>query len=554
MDRNNKLVQIKDGGWPRPEADNSWISLSQNSINFGPPDPSKKFLCGHWVMEKPLEHRDVYCGTRFSSNVNIASNIGLRILTIPFTIGSGPVLMWSLHDEKFNQESFLDTVEDAHLLQLQQLLYASNDGKLGGNDILRIDVDNIDRAIDQYKANPVSYHSLILIDESSNIPLSIIRFDHLAKEDLSADVGEQLSNLLHPQQVGAVSLNEDDIKRMIPSEEKVPVLPDVPDVSKSEYETSVEFDARYNKMVADREAEVRRLEREYHDKVEERNRYIEHISQLWRQYQDSKAGEQSDFVKNLQRHKADLAKFLYTINLGRLTASDINYDAESKTLYFTVDGRYFFHQKMLTHVPAEQARSIKESSNYIISPVYTVNNDAVILSAFSIKETLSGDEFKISYTDINFKPDQISMKSPVLKPIGQDSSIAFKDYQRAPVDISDPAKDNVKYRAKVKTFNARQPNWFVNPIQSESIAYGIGISYEEASLKARNALKKSKGVSINSETNSKITSDSFHTFQKFQQDIHEVDYGDLKEGEFFVYKQEEMDGQYYVALKLIKPN
>ena len=77
---------------------------------------------------------------------------------------------------------------------------------------------------------------------------------------------------------------------------------------KSEYETKSEFDDRVKNAVVEREDTIRNLSEMYRNSVQDRNLYVKALSAAWQQYIENKAEEQDEFLKNVGKHRAQLAK------------------------------------------------------------------------------------------------------------------------------------------------------------------------------------------------------------------------------------------------------
>ena len=104
----------------------------------------------------------------------------------------------------------------------------------------------------------------------------------------------------------------------------------------------------------------------------------------------------------------------------------------------------------------------------------------------------------------------------------------------------------------IKRTNAGAPDWFTHPDQSGNVVYGIGINYEEALSKARASLANTidSRITVTSDTSQKVTTDSSYT--DYSQKITTSASAELSADCCTILHQEEMDGNWYIALTLRK--
>jgi hypothetical protein len=103
----------------------------------------------------------------------------------------------------------------------------------------------------------------------------------------------------------------------------------------------------------------------------------------------------------------------------------------------------------------------------------------------------------------------------------------------------------------VKGMNAKAPDWFTQPVASnKTYAYGTGNTYEDALKKARANLAETihSKISVTSDTAQKVTTDSSYT--DYSRNISTSTSVELTGDDCTVYRQDEVDGKYYVALTL----
>jgi hypothetical protein len=371
-------------------------------------------------------------------------------------------------------------------------------------------------------------------------------------QELPVAVNLQLNDLLSSQagmSTNGAQATGFEITKLIPPEVSVPELPPIPQLTKSEYETKADFNTRVKVAVADREDAIRELQQQYRHDVYARNQYIMALGESWQEHLDGKTTEQNELVKKLNKNRTQLARLLYTLNQGKFTASDMSYDAESQSLYLTAtSARYGFKQRMVAKVSAPTAKSIKETGKYALTPEFVNQDDKVKMQGLTLTETRSGDDFATSYTDINFKPEAVSVKVAMTSnKIKKEPSAAFKSFEQKPQAIVDTDSKEVWYIETVNRINAKIPEWFATPEQSKkTFGYGQGNSHEEAMLSARKDLAYTVKVSISSSMEILKQDNTYRSYQDVAQHSGEATDVEFKAGDYSVYKQAESDGRYYV--------
>lgn len=494
------------------------------------------------------------CNSRFYKTSD--RYITYRILGGLFTYGLFPLMNWSLHKESFDVESLRDAANNAHLNSLQTLLFASETKSkaLGSISVVYVDIDHIDNAYTAVINKPVDADSVVLIDEDTKKPLYIFSFSDFKDRELPIAVNLQLTDFLSSLAGRSVAKLDAalDVKKLIPPEVSLPALPPIPQFTKSEYETKADFSERVKSAVSEREDAIRKLQQQYKRDVYNRNQYIVALGESWQQYLDGKATQQNELVRKLKKNQTKLARLLYAMNLGKLTASELLYDAESKSLYFTTSSaRYGFKQKMLAKVPASAAESIKAKGNYALTPEFVVQDNNIQMKGLLLAETSSGENFATNYTDINFKPEFVSVKvAPSNIKINKEMSAVFKSYEQTPQALVDANANGVGLYIEVKnSINAKIPDWFSTPEQSKNVlSYGVGNSHEEAMLSARSELATTVKTSISASIDILQINNTFKSLQEVTQHTHASTDVEFKIGDVSVRHQAEMDGKYYVAL------
>jgi hypothetical protein len=468
----------------------------------------------------------------------------------------GTIAMGTTYLKSFDIELLNDAAYNAHLHDLQRILFASSDEKNPKNviSVIYLDADSIDTAYENISTKSLIGDSAVLIDLKTKIPLHIINFNDYTEKELpnavSLQISEFLAALAGRSSISMSSVNV-DVQKMIPIEVSLPTLPSVPQLMKSEYETKSIFNERIEKAVVEREETIRRLQQQYNHSVNNRNQYIEALGKSWQQYLDGKATEQNELVKKLKINQTKLARLLYTLNLGKLTASNLSYDAENKALYFTAtSSRYGFKQKMVTKISAPLAKSIKEEGKYILTPELIIKDNIINMNGIALTETTRGGKFSTSYTDVSYKSEVTSVKVAVSNnKINTELSVLFKKYVQKPQTIVDSNLKEVWYVETVNRINAKVPDWFSSPEHSNNVlSYAVGDSHEEAMIAARKELAYMIRTSISAATEIFEHDNTIRSYQDVTQHVRATTNVELQAGDYSVYSQSESDGKFYVAL------
>ena len=557
LDKDNRLTSICNASRRCGEGHNGHrddvIQISRNG--FGVAYPTATFKCGHGMGSDAVDGNDWACDSRFYATSNRL--LTQRIVFGVLTFGLWDLMTWTVHEKSFDVDLLRDAVLDGHLDDLQNLLFAT-DTKINFRDemaVVYVDINDIDDSYKNIIKKPVGADYVVLLDERTNLPLYVLNVKGNQDKELPQAVNQQLSDFISSlagRSVTSTIASGVDVKKLIPPEIPVPGLPPVPELSKSEYETKADFSERVKNAVSEREETIRKLQQQYQRDVYNRNQYVAALGESWQQYLDGKAGVQNDMVNKLRKNQTKLARLLYAINLGKFNASDLKYDAENQSLYFTATSTHFgFNQRMVAKVSAPLAKSIKETGRYTLTPKLIYQKDGIKMDGLSLEEISTGDNFDTSYTDINFKPESVSVKvSTREKVINKELSAVFKSYEQKPQPVVDSKSKEVWYIETKNRINAKKPDWYTTPEQSKNvIVYGEGDTKEEAMQSARKELAYVVKTSISSSVeilNQDNTIRSYHDVKEHTTASTNVE---LKAGDYAVYKQDGSDdGKYYVAL------
>jgi hypothetical protein len=543
-DRILSICNVSQGCDGLSDINHEVIEISSNGIGLGGYGEYETMCGTSWFKNNNYKRA---CNSKFykTSGYYMAARVGGAVVSA----GIITLMMWTVHDESFDSKSLYEATNNARLHDLQTLLFATATkiNSRGAISVVYIDVDHIDDVYKGIRNNPVGADSVVFIDGDTKKPLYVLSFSDFQEKELPVAVNLQLTDLMSAlagRSVTSMDATGLDVKRLIPPDVLAPDLPPVPKLTKDEFETKAAFNKRVENAVAEREDAIRRLQQEYKRDVYNRNQYIEAVGE----YLDSKATKQNELDRELKKNQTRLARLLYAMNMGKFTASEMSYDAESKSLYFTAtSARYGFKQKMLAKVSAPLAQSIKETGKYTLTPKLVNQDGKIKMEELILAETTSGDDFATSYTDINFTPEFVSVK--VATSSNKKSSATLKSYEQKPQAIVDASTKEVWYIDTVNRINAKIPNWYATPeISKNVIGYGDGNSHEEAMDNARKELAYTVKTSISGSMDILQQDNTFRSYQDVTRRTRAATDVILKAGDYSVYKQTELDGKYYVAL------
>ncbi|MDP2804990.1 MAG: LPP20 family lipoprotein, partial [Gallionellaceae bacterium] len=189
--------------------------------------------------------------------------------------------------------------------------------------------------------------------------------------------------------------------------------------------------------------------------------------------------------------------------------------------------------------------------SYALTTDFIVQDSNIKMKELLLEETSSGDDFATNYTDINFKPEFVSVKVAASDiKINKELSAIFKSYEQKPQAFVDANANGVGFYIEIRnSINAKKPDWFSTPEQSKNVvSYGVGNSHEEAMLSARRELASTVKTTISSSLDILQTNNTFKTLQEVTQHTQASTDVEFKIGDVSVLHQAEMDGKYYVAL------
>ena len=156
-----------------------------------------------------------------------------------------------------------------------------------------------------------------------------------------------------------------DILKYIPNKIQRPILPSLPILEKSEFETKKEFKQRVFESVKKRESKISELQKQYNLSILQRNEYITNLETSYKNYLKNINNQTSKMQQELKGNIGLLSKILFLQNTQGFDAKNFKYNAERKKLYFKIFSKNKnFNQKVVSTLPSNIAKEIKINKGY----------------------------------------------------------------------------------------------------------------------------------------------------------------------------------------------
>jgi len=474
-----------------------------------------------------------------------------------FTFMTPLITGGTLHTRKFDKEEFINAIYESNLETFRQKLinigYRYN---INGIDVIYLEEGDIEDSLENKYESLLTDKSLksgvIFLDKDTKRLLTIDIFDKYKNKTLLESISLQINDILNNiAKNNQYILKYEDILPYIPPKVKLPVIPPAKKIVKDEFETKAEFQKRVLELVRKREEKIRQLQREYSLAVFERNEYIKNLQKAYEKYLENEIKKKNKLLKEIKENIPLLTKVLFLENISGYNANNFRYDAETQKLYFTIySNRNNFKQNVVSTIPPNIAKKIKLQHSFKIIPDISAKNNKLILKGFKILEPQSNNIYQVYYTNKNYTPEMITLRIKGMKEsIKKEISTYFKKFKQKDMPIVDTSKKEIWYIDVVNTINAKIPKWFSHPEQDKIIGYGEGKTLEEAMANARKELAYMIKVKIHSKFESVKQISDFKSFNEVKESIKQATDIKLNADDYTIYRQEKIDGIWYVGLK-----
>ena len=184
-----------------------------------------------------------------------------------------------------------------------------------------------------------------------------------------------------------------------------PKLPPAPVLDKSQFETKSEFQKRVQMALDERNKTIENIQIEYRRKVDKRNAelklYLTFREKEVTKLIDGYNSRKGQINNNIEKAKVKQTAYAFKKVLGNPYIDELNYDAETQTLYGVIKMTLSeYQEKVSIQVPSKDARTIfEDKGNVGVSISYQIVNEKVELEQISIKKGDTSYLAKIDNTE-----------------------------------------------------------------------------------------------------------------------------------------------------------
>lgn len=500
------------------------------------------------------------CNNRFTQLDS--SQVAVRIIFGLFMFGTPLITGGTMHTMKFDAEKFKDAIFVTNIESFKKQLFeiSSQYDVAEGFDIVYLEQDNIHENLQNKYEFLLKDHSkksgVIFLEKDTNKLLGINVFKKYENENLIQSISLQIEDLLQNiANENKYTLRYDEVMKYIPVDIPLPPIPKVPQLIKDEFEKKSNFLKRVQIAVEQREFLIRNLQRKYSLDVFERNNYIQMLQDSYKFYLEQKTENKNKFLVSLKADIPWLLKVLFLENTSGYQAKDFKYNAETEKLYFQIySQKQNFNQEVVAEIPSAIAKQIKIDNTFKVIPEIQATENKIQLLGFHILETQSDKSFDTKYTNIDFKPEEVSVRVTGMKEsLQEEISDHFKQYIQKELPIVDTSKKEIWYIDIAKNINAKIPPWFSTPQNNHKvIGYGEGKNLTEAKSNARNDLAYMVKVKINTSYSNTQSVNNFASFSETKEKTLQSSDVQLSSNDYKIFKQDSVEGRWYVGLEYLK--
>jgi hypothetical protein len=552
-----EFVWINKNGYYPP------FAIPDNSIQCG-----KGSFAGFYLL-LGYKYRDytaldpVECNSRFTEFQSI--ELLQRFTSVILTVYTSLLTSDTLYTKYFNRNDFINDIYESNIetFRSQVIKKIHKYNIHAGLDVIYLQKGNVASDLNKKYIALLQDRSIkdgiIFMNKHGNKLIFIDIFKKYGRFNVFDSITAQTKSLLQSIAKGDNNtLMYKDILPYIPATVALPKIPPMKKIVKSEFETKKQFEKRVEKAVREREDTIRRLQKKYALQVLQRNTYIQKLQEAYDKYLHQENADKIQLIHELQQALPQLSKVLFLENISGYNAKNFHYDAETSRLYFTIfsqEGK--FTRQSVATVPADIAKRIKEKKTFAIVPQIKADTNKLVLKGFKIVDTVSKKKYNIAYTNIYYRPEEMSLRIAGLKTgLHVETSKYFKKFKQSIVPIADSSKKEIWYIDVVKNIDAKTPKWFSHPLQETDgkiIAYGEGTSLEKAKAQARSELAYMVQVKVNTKFDSTQEVGSFKHFKYVKEQTDQSSDITLSSNQYRLYRQEQKDGIWYVGFEYINP-
>ncbi|RTR33205.1 caspase family protein [Shewanella atlantica] len=185
---------------------------------------------------------------------------------------------------------------------------------------------------------------------------------------------------------------------LVPAEISPPDLPLPPVIEKDQFETKVQFQARVNLAMAERDKLIASAQQKYRSDVTARNNLLEELTR-----------RQSHLVGAATDNPIYFYGQAFQAVMGKPVFTPKSYDAERQVMFFDFKAETAdYKHSVAVNVPQQQAKAVFNAAElYEPQLHYEMEGDSLKLTAVSLK--VGEETFKGSQTDESFQAESISV-------------------------------------------------------------------------------------------------------------------------------------------------
>ena len=490
------------------------------------------------------------CNSRFIKTSDFY--LGRKLFASMYTFGTALISGGTMREVVFDKDKFIDAIYNSKVPLYSKILVSKHIDKLNGDiDVFDIDNESFEDKYDDLVSTSNNNAALLFLYDKEYLFLDI--FDKYKSDSVMKSISLQINALLNGIANKNIISYEKFLKENMPKKIPLPIIPPRKSLYKSEYETKAEFKKRVEKYLAKRKELILKLQREYNEKVDKRNEEIENLKKEYANYYDSQIEQKKELIEKIEENIPMLTKILFLENINNsYDAKNFSYDAENKKLYFTIylkNKKLPFKRKaVVDDIAPNVAKNIKEKRSFRFIPGFKYKNHNLILTHITLFEPISKNSYKIKYTNINFKPLVYTLNVNESEKIKVKALKYFDSYKQKNIILEVPLAEKLYFTSMIDSTNGRVPKWFSKPLKDRIIGFGEAQSLEVAKAKAREDLSKMIKDKINSNL---VIQESLNN-RKVYHSIKEHTSIQLNKNNYILYKQEKVDGIWYVGFEYKK--
>ena len=338
--------------------------------------------------------RSDYCRSYYTYTNHIIGDTISKALLTAITFGLG-IVTAGKYSVNFSSEKFKQSILKSGLNKFKNKLNINND------DLLVVHkVKNIKNTIELSRVDSIYATGIILIDNYNNM-LGVVKFDDLKDKDIfesTSILSQRLANLY------LVPKSQKNVNLLIPPKIPKPILPPVPQLIKSEFETEAMFKSRVKQAMLQREKQIKRLQLNFRKRVEARNQKVKELQQFYREDLKQIEEEYNEKKENVKKYMPYFTSLAMKYLVGDLVLKNLRYDAENQLMYANLfASNQNYHKRIYLKVPLDEAQAFKLKKSYVPMVTYNYSQNRLILKEIKV------DDYYARLTQKDYQPKEMKV-------------------------------------------------------------------------------------------------------------------------------------------------